>query len=96
MNIFLLTPVIVLGAVLLFHLFTSGSIKLADNKGVTLETVVITAVLALAAAGASIIVYNVVRSNSNKVSSNSESCTAAAPTDAAAATGLSTLPPCRA
>ncbi len=91
MNIlFLLIPIACLGAIAILRTFSSLTPLKADERGITLQTVIVTAVLALAAAGAGIVIYNVVREEAADISENAkEACD---PVDIAV--GATELPAC--
>lgn len=77
MNIlFLIIPVAFLVVAMVTRLTTRNLTKslalVSDQRGVTLETVIVTAVLALAAAGAGVIIYNVVGDNTTKIKANAD------------------------
>ncbi len=73
MNIvFLFIPLACLGAIAILRTFSSLTPLKADERGITLQTVIVTAVLALAAAGAGIVIYNVVADEAAEISSNAE------------------------
>ncbi len=73
MNIvFLLIPLACLGAIAILRTFSSLTPLKADERGITLQTVIVTAVLALAAAGAGIVIYNVVAGEAKEAKANAD------------------------
>ena len=73
--LFLIIPVALLALVTLFRAKPALTPAHSDERGITLQTVIITAVLALAAAGAGIVIYNVVRQEANEISTSAaEAC----------------------
>ncbi len=85
MNIvFLLIPLACLGAIAILRTFSSLTPLKADERGITLQTVIVTAVLALAAAGAGIVIYNVVADEAGEIKDNAAQACDAADIDPAA------------
>ncbi len=70
--LFIILPVAILAVTMSARLLSGVKPALSDERGVALETVIITAVLALAGAAAAVVIYNVVKSSGNEVKTNAD------------------------